>query len=99
MYYPFIELWWNSSEYALKIKTSDYGQDFFDRAQCEQDKKKYNCSNHQERTMCRYCGTGSSCVKVLSRGIRPSDADLIVREHNELRRRVAKGEEKRVEYW
>ena len=77
----------------------DYGQDFFDRAQCEQDKKKYNCSNHPERTMCRYCGTASSCGKVLSRRIHLSDADSIVREHNDLRRKVAKGEEKRVEYW
>ena len=48
--------------------------------------------------MCNYCGTNTAkCNQVCSRGITAqADKDDIVAKHNELRRKVAKGQESRV---
>merc|ERR1719322_2292045 len=45
-------------------------------------------------TMCLYKGMGDACnEKVCSRELTQEEKDAIVDKHNELRRRVAKGEE------
>ena len=48
--------------------------------------------------MCKYCGTNASkCNKVCSREIKSqAEKDAIVAKHNELRRKIAKGEETKV---
>ena len=48
--------------------------------------------------MCIYCGTDNAkCKKVVDRGISSKDEkDKIVDYHNKLRRKVAKGKEKKV---
>ena len=48
--------------------------------------------------MCKFCGTKKEkCNKVCSRGITAqAEKDAIVAKHNELRRKVAKGQESRV---
>ena len=46
--------------------------------------------------MCQYCGVDTStCGKVCGRGIEDKDRRWIVERHNELRKFVAEGNEKR----
>jgi len=61
---------------------------------CTNAKAKY-CAINKEHTMCKYCGTNESkCNKVCSREIKSqAEIDAIVAKHNELRRKIAKGEE------
>jgi len=52
------------------------------------------CSQNQEHTMCKYPGPSSSCsTKTIFRELSSAAKDAILAKHNELRRRVAKGEE------
>jgi len=53
------------------------------------------CSISHDHTMCKYCGTDAKqCNKVCSRGVTDqADKDAIVAKHNNLRRRIAKGQE------
>jgi len=64
-----------------------------ERTKCD-DSAAY-CSLSEKHTMCKYCGTNmDQCGKVCARGITDqADKDAIVAKHNELRRKVAKGEE------
>lgn len=63
---------------------------------CQGDKDKY-CGIHKKHSMCIYCGTDNAkCKKVVDRGISSKDEkDKIVDYHNKLRRKVAKGKEKK----
>ena len=70
----------------------------FQSSDCSAYKATY-CSIKKAHTMCKYCGTDTAkCNKVCSRGITAqADKDTIVKLHNKLRKKVARGEESRVQ--
>ena len=70
---------------------------YFQSSDCSSTKSTY-CDIKSDHTMCEYCGTNTDmCNQVCSRGITAqADKDAIVAKHNELRRKVAKGQESRV---
>ena len=53
------------------------------------------CSITKKHTMCQYQGYGPKCGQVLGSGITRQDKEEILRVHNELRAKVANGQEKR----
>ena len=70
---------------------------YFQSSDCSSTKSTY-CDIKSDHSMCKYCGTNTDmCNQVCSRGITAqADKDAIVAKHNELRRKVAKGQESRV---
>ena len=68
----------------------------FQSTDCTEDKATY-CSFGSSHTMCKYCGFSEKCNgNVCYRGFPQESKDAILDRHNELRRKVAKGEEIRV---
>ena len=70
----------------------------FQSSDCSAYKATY-CKIKKNHTLCKYCGTDTAkCNKVCSRGITSqADKDAIVKLHNKLRKKVARGEESRVQ--
>ena len=70
---------------------------YFQGSDCSSNKSTY-CDINSQHTMCKYCGTNTAkCNLVCSRGITSqAEKDAIVAKHNELRRKVATGQESRV---
>lgn len=47
-----------------------------------------------DNTMCKYTGMGSKCSGgVCARGLTQDEKDLVLKKHNDLRRKVAKGQQ------
>ena len=72
-------------------------QTFFQESICTKSYDTY-CPLGSDHTGCQYCDANEAvCGKMCSRQILDqSERDLIVAKHNELRRRVAKGDESKV---
>eukprot|EP00095_Tigriopus_kingsejongensis_P010839 maker-scaffold332_size203095-snap-gene-1.22 protein:Tk10839 transcript:maker-scaffold332_size203095-snap-gene-1.22-mRNA-1 annotation:"va3_solri ame: full" len=64
------------------------------KVDCAQDTKFYKCRFGDDHTMAQTCGAQPECGEVCSYGISSqADIDRIVNKHNELRSKVARGEE------
>ena len=83
--------------YTLFIK-KNCNNAIFQSSDCSAYKATY-CKIKKNHTLCKYCGTDTAkCNKVCSRGITSqADKDAIVKLHNKLRKKVARGEESRVQ--